>query len=50
MLIPIALLFAMGFYIKRKKFAYIILGVMTVGMLFLVVPTIAGEKKRLKTT
>ncbi|MHA4811640.1 potassium-transporting ATPase subunit KdpA [Flavitalea flava] len=43
MLIPIAMLFAMGFYIKRKKFAYVIFGLMTLGMLFLVVPTIITE-------
>jgi potassium-transporting ATPase potassium-binding subunit len=42
-LIPIAMLFALGFYIKRKKFAYVIFGIMTVGMLFLIVPTIYWE-------
>lgn len=42
-LIPIALLFAMGFYIKRKKFAYIIFGVMTLGFLCLVIPTVITE-------
>jgi potassium-transporting ATPase potassium-binding subunit len=43
MIIPIAMLFALGFYIKRKKFAYIIFAVMTVGMLFLTVPAIHWE-------
>lgn len=43
MLIPVAMIFALGFYIKRKKFAYVIFGIMTVGMLFLVIPTIATE-------
>ncbi|MES2850631.1 MAG: potassium-transporting ATPase subunit KdpA [Bacteroidota bacterium] len=43
MLIPIAMLFALGFYIKRKKFAYIIFAIMTIGMLFLIVPTIHWE-------
>ena len=43
MIIPIAMLFALGFYIKRKKFAYIIFAVMTIGMLFLIVPTINWE-------
>jgi K+-transporting ATPase ATPase A chain len=42
-LIPIALLFALGFYIKRKKFAYIIFGVMTLGFLCLVIPTVITE-------
>jgi K+-transporting ATPase ATPase A chain len=42
-LIPIAMLFALGFYIKRKKFAYLIFGIMTVGMLFLIVPTMNWE-------
>src|SRR5665647_2315342 len=42
-LLPIALIFALGFYIKRKKFAYVIFGVMTVGMLFLIVPTMNWE-------
>ncbi len=42
-LIPIAMIFALGFYIKRKKLAYMIFGVMTVGMLLLVVPTIIYE-------
>lgn len=43
MLIPIGMLFALGFYIKRKKFAYIIFGVMTLGMLCLVIPTVITE-------
>lgn len=42
-LIPISLLFALGFYIKRKKFAYIIFGVMTLGFLCLVIPTVITE-------
>jgi len=42
-LIPVAMLFALGFYIRRKKFAYMIFGIMTIGMLFLVVPTINWE-------
>lgn len=43
MIVPIAMLFALGFYIKRKKFAYAIFGIMTVGMLFLIIPTINWE-------
>lgn len=42
-LIPIAMIFAMGFYIKRKKFAYVIFGVMTVGLMCLLIPTVITE-------
>jgi K+-transporting ATPase ATPase A chain len=42
-LLPISMLFALGFYIKRKKFAYVIFGVMTVGMLCLLIPTVISE-------
>ena len=42
-LIPIALIFAMGIYIQKRKFAFVIFGVMTVGMLLLVIPTIKSE-------
>ncbi len=43
MIIPIAMIFAMGFYLKRKKFAYVIYGIMTIGLLILVIPTIITE-------
>ena len=43
LIIPIALVFALGFYLKKKKFAYIIFGVMTLGMLCLMIPTINAE-------
>src|SRR6202012_3321888 len=42
-LIPFAMIFALGFYIKRKKLAYVIFGVMTVGTLCLVIPTMITE-------
>ncbi|MFT3827524.1 MAG: potassium-transporting ATPase subunit KdpA [Chitinophagaceae bacterium] len=42
-LIPMAMIFAMGFYIQRKKFAYVIFGIMTIGMLCLLIPTIVTE-------
>lgn len=42
-LIPVALIFALGFYINRKKFAYVIFGIMTIGVLCLVIPTINWE-------
>jgi K+-transporting ATPase ATPase A chain len=44
-LIPIALIFAMGYYLNKKKLAYVIFGVMTFGMLTLLVPTIIAETK-----
>lgn len=44
-LIPIALIFAMGHYLNRKKMAYVIFGVMTFGMLTLLVPTVMAEMK-----
>lgn len=42
-LIPMALVFAMGYFLRRKKFAYVIFGVMTIGMLFLLIPTLVTE-------
>lgn len=42
-LIPIAMVFALGFVLKRKKLSLIIFGVMTVGFLCLVIPTIVQE-------
>lgn len=42
-LIPIAMIFALGFYINRKKLAWVIFGVMTVGMLCLLIPTMFSE-------
>lgn len=44
-LIPIALIFVMGYYLNRKKMAYVVFGVMTFGMLTLLVPTIMAETK-----
>lgn len=44
-LIPIALIFAMGHYLNRRKMAYVIFGVMTFGMLTLLVPTVMAEMK-----
>jgi K+-transporting ATPase ATPase A chain len=42
-LIPIAMVFALGFFINRRKFAYIVFAVMTLGMLCLLIPTIISE-------
>ncbi|MFZ1530190.1 MAG: potassium-transporting ATPase subunit KdpA [Ferruginibacter sp.] len=43
MLIPIAMIFALGYILKRRKLAWMIFGVMTVGFLLLVIPTIISE-------
>lgn len=42
-IIPIAMIFALGYYLKRKKLAWMIFGVMTAGFLMLVVPTVYYE-------
>ena len=42
-LIPMAMIFALGFYINRRKFALVTFAVMTLGMLCLLVPTIVSE-------
>ncbi len=42
-LIPMALIFALGFYINRRKLSKVIFGVMTIGMLCLLIPTIVSE-------
>lgn len=42
-LIPIAMLFALGFLIKRRKFTWVVYGVMTIGMLLLLIPTLVTE-------
>ncbi|TAN14388.1 MAG: potassium-transporting ATPase subunit KdpA [Chitinophagaceae bacterium] len=45
MIIPFAMIFALGFYLKRKKLAIVIFSVMTVGFLCLVIPNILVEMK-----
>lgn len=45
MLIPFSMVFALGFYIKRKKLSWIIFTIMTLGFLCLVIPTITFEMK-----
>lgn len=42
-ILPIAMIFALGFFINRKRFAWVIYGVMTVGMLLLLIPTVVSE-------
>lgn len=43
MIIPFAMIFALGFFLNKKRFSAVIFGVMTVGFLLLVIPTIASE-------
>lgn len=43
MLIPMALIFALGYVLKRKKLALLIFGVMTIGFLSLLLPTVYAE-------
>jgi potassium-transporting ATPase potassium-binding subunit len=43
MLIPFAMVFALGFYIKRKKLSWIVFTIMTLGFLCLVIPTMKFE-------
>ena len=42
-LIPIAMIFALGFYVNRRRFAWVIYSVMTFGLLLLLIPTIFSE-------
>ncbi len=44
-LIPVALIFALGFFLKRKKLAWMIFGVMTVSSLLLIAPAVYYEMK-----
>lgn len=43
MIIPIAMVLAFGYFIRRKKLAWTIFGVMTFGMFLLLIPTISSE-------
>lgn len=43
MVIPLAMVFAMGYILRRKKLAWTIFGVMTVGFLLLTIPTVFNE-------
>ncbi len=45
LIIPFSMLFALGYFINRKKLAYMIFGVMTLGFLLLVIPNIIMEVK-----
>lgn len=43
MVIPMAMVFAFGFFLKRRKMSWMIFGVMTIGFLLLTIPTIIWE-------
>lgn len=43
MLIPLAMVFAMGYVVRRRKLAWTVFGVMTIGFLLLMIPTVATE-------
>ncbi|MEZ0006620.1 K+-transporting ATPase ATPase A chain [Flavobacterium sp. 28YEA47A] len=43
MIIPFAMVFALGFYLNRRKLSWMIFGVMTVGFLALTIPTVVTE-------
>jgi K+-transporting ATPase ATPase A chain len=43
MIIPFAMIFALGFYLKKSKLSYVIFGVMTIWFLLLVIPTMTSE-------
>ena len=43
MLLPIGMVIAFGYYIRRKKLGWIIFGVMTIGMFLLMIPSITSE-------
>lgn len=43
MIIPMAMIIAFGYFIRRRKLAWTIFGVMTIGMFLLLIPTISSE-------
>src|ERR1035437_8914459 len=44
LLIPMAMVLALGYYLRKRKFAWMIFGVMTVGFLCLVIPNMIMEQ------
>lgn len=42
-IIPVALVFALGYYLNKKKLAWVVFGVMTVGFLLMVFPSVSAE-------
>ncbi|MDM1296292.1 potassium-transporting ATPase subunit KdpA [Sphingobacterium sp. N143] len=45
LLIPMAMIFAFGYFIRRRKLSWMIFGVMTIGFLLLTIPNILMETK-----
>ena len=45
LLIPIAMIFALGYYLNRKKLAWTIFGVMTLGFMLFLLPSVYLEMK-----
>jgi K+-transporting ATPase ATPase A chain len=43
MIIPMAMILAFGYFIRRKKLGWVIFSMMTLGMLMLMIPTISSE-------
>ncbi|GAB3635066.1 potassium-transporting ATPase subunit KdpA [Hymenobacter arcticus] len=43
LLLPMAFVFMVGFYLKRTRFAVLVFGVMTAGLLLLLVPAVVAE-------
>ncbi len=43
LIIPMAMVFALGFYLRKKKFSWMVFGVMTIGFLALAIPNIIME-------
>jgi K+-transporting ATPase ATPase A chain len=43
LIIPFAMIFALGYYLRRKKLAWMIFGVMTFGFLLLAIPNVIME-------
>lgn len=43
MVLPIMMLFALGYLINRKRFTWTVFGVMTIGFILLVIPTMITE-------
>ena len=42
-IIPIAMVIAFGIFIRRRRLSWMIFGVMTIGMLLLLIPTVSSE-------
>ncbi len=42
-IIPLAMIFALGFYLKRRRLSWMIYGVMTLGFVLLLIPTLSAE-------